>query len=230
MRAVIRTKAAALMYTAVGRLSPTPTVLDIGCGIRPQNFVATRTRICCEPYDEYAARLRANPDLVVIQATWQQAVELFPPDSVDTVLLADVIEHLEKERGAELLAKTVRMARHQVAIFTPLGFMPQEHPDGRDAWGLGGGDWQKHRSGWLPEEFPGWETVVCEHFHERDVHGTVLDPPAGAFWAILHKARPPRSLALTCMQARLRLRWRLSGTRARRLARVVYPDRLYLPV
>ena len=222
-------RASELITEAVSRLTPTPTVLDIGCGIRPQNFVAACTRICCEPYGEYVERLRANPSLVVIQATWQQVVDVFPPESVDTVLLVDVIEHLDKEVGAELLAKTVQIARHQVVVFTPLGFMPQEHPDGKDAWGLGGGDWQRHRSGWLPEDFPGWDVVACEHFHEHDVHGTVLDPPAGAFWAILLKSRPPRSLALEWMQMRLHLRWWLSGTRARRLASRVYPDRLYLP-
>ena len=192
--------ASALMPTAIGRLTPTATVLDIGCGIRPQNFIACHTSICCEPYGEYVDRLRANPALVVIQATWQQAVDLFPADSIDTVVLADVLEHLDKTEGADLLAKTIEIARYQVAVFTPLGFMEQEHPDGRDAWGMGGGEWQTHRSGWLPEDFAGWDTVSSDDFHGSH----------GAFWAIHHKARAPRSVGLAVAQKRLQLGWRLN--------------------
>jgi hypothetical protein len=65
----------------------------------------------------------------------------------------DIIEHLEKDEGMKLLKCTENIARSQVVIFTPYGILPQSHPDGKDAWGLNGCDWQQHKSGWLPEDF-----------------------------------------------------------------------------
>jgi hypothetical protein len=218
-----------LMPSAARRLRASGTVLDIGPGIRPQNVVASRHHVCCEPYDEYAKLLTLSPDLLVLQASWQDAVALFPPQSVDSVVLVDVIEHLERQTGFDPLDRTVAIARHQVAVFTPLGFMPQEHPDGRDAWGLGGGDWQRHRSGWEPRDFAGWSIIACEDFHKTDVHGTALEPPGGAFWAILSKDRQPPDPVLDARQLGLRLRWTLETTPFRSLGRMVFPDRLFHP-
>ncbi len=95
--------------------------------------------ICCEPYVEYAQKiLQKNPktkEFVVLNVGWQQAMDIFPDNSVDTVITMDVIEHLEKSEGLALLKRTVEKARRQVVIFTPLGFMPQEVPEGmKDGW------------------------------------------------------------------------------------------------
>ena len=38
-----------------------------------------------------------------------------------------------------------RIARRQIAIFTPLGFMPQEpEVESSDPWGMHGVEWQRH--------------------------------------------------------------------------------------
>jgi hypothetical protein len=108
-----------------------------------------------------------------------------PPKSVDTIFLLDVIEHVEKEEGLQLLRETEKIARQQIVLFTPLGFMPQEQLDGEDAWNLNGGAWQEHKSGWLPEDFDDtWMIYACKDFHKVDSKGNLLDKPFGAFWAI----------------------------------------------
>lgn len=169
-------------------LLPAHTVLDIGPGIRPQTLVECRVHICVEPFDEYVEILtREHPELVVLNCTWTEAVDLLGEGSVDTVVLMDVIEHLDKEEGRRLLDATVRIARSQVVIQTPLGFMEQGADEERDAWGLGGVDWQVHRCGWEPDEFPGWDIVTCEEFHTHDAYGRALDAPHGAFFAVLTK-------------------------------------------
>jgi hypothetical protein len=66
---------------------------------------------------------------------------------------------------------------------------PQEYDEGEaDAWGMDGGHWQTHRSGWYPAELAqvggGWEAVVVPEFHHADQHGQPLARPFGAFWAI----------------------------------------------
>ncbi len=146
---------------------PVHTVLDIGPGIRPQSLVDSDTHVCFEPYAEYASILSSeHPQLVVVQGTWQDAVQMMPSSSVDTVVLLDVIEHLPKEDGRRLLDATVAIARSQVVVFTPLGFMAQGDLEDKDAWGLDGTDWQVHRSGWSPEDFDGWNVWICNDFTE----------------------------------------------------------------
>lgn len=146
-------------------------LLDIGSGIRPQSFVQCGRQICLEAHGEYCDILRAS-GFDVIQATAPGG--LADLDPVDTVTAFDVIEHLTREDGLLLIAEMTLLARQQVVIFTPLGFMPQDGGVEADAWGYQGQHWQAHRSGWTPEDFPGWRCFVDERFH-----GTF-----GAFFAI----------------------------------------------
>ena len=166
-------------------------LLDVGCGIRPQPYVLPKVHICCEPFGQYLQRLQhtlAGPrdrQYVLLQASWEQAVEQFPARSVDSVFLLDIVEHLQKERSLELLLRTEKLARRQVVVFTTLGFVAQHHPDGKDAWGLDGATWQEHRSGWSPSDFgEGWQVLIAPDFHTHDNLNRPYDVPRGALWAI----------------------------------------------
>ena len=180
-----------LFPKAIEQLQKVDIVLDIGCGIRPQNYICPLVHICCEPFEEYSeilidkANQQTDRHFIVLKTGWEEAIKLFAPKSVDTIFLLDVIEHLEKEKGEELLRLTESIARKQVVIFTPLGYVPQEHPDGIDAWGLNGGAWQEHKSGWLPNDFnDSWDIYACKEFHFIDHNGNPFNNPYGAFWAI----------------------------------------------
>lgn len=175
------------------RVARTDVVLDVGPGIQPQSYFRPRTHICVEAHAPYLERLRADraadPGMVCLRGTWQQVLPHLPDNSVDTAFALDLIEHLEKEDGFALLREMSRVARVQVVIFTPLGMYPQQYGEGdADAWGMDGGHWQTHRSGWLPAELArvgeGWEAVVVPEFHHADQHGQPLEKPFGAFWAI----------------------------------------------
>lgn len=163
-------------------LQPADTVLDIGAGIIPQPYLQARTHIAVDPHRPYLERIRGRGPL--LQATWTDAVACIRPGAVDTIFLLDIIEHLEKDEGERLLPATLALARQQVLVFTPLGFMPQHHPDGIDNWGMDGGVWQEHRSGWLPDDFPDWVTIAVPLFHDRDHRGEALGQTYGAFWAL----------------------------------------------
>ena len=180
-----------LIPTVLRNVENTDIVLDIGCGIMPQNDLRPLVHICCEPFDQYVAHLQKkikneyDRSYVIVKATWAEAVRLFPPKSVDTVFLVDVIEHLEKEEALRLLKATEVLARKQIAVFTPLGFLPQNHSDGKDAWGLDGGAWQEHKSGWQPEEFDdSWDLFATRVFHTADNLVREFETPYGALWAI----------------------------------------------
>ena len=128
---------------------------------------------------------------VYLKSDLEESSQLFPPASIDTALLVDVIEHVEREPGLASLERLKRIVRQQIALFTPIGFMPQEsHADGVDPWGMGGTEWQRHRSGWSPDEFPsddGWTVIACHDFHKVDGYGRPLDKPFGAMWAIWNR-------------------------------------------
>jgi len=181
-----------LESAACSALQKARVVLDIGCGIRPQPYLEADIHICCEPAEMYLDRLMdqtANVSkYVYLQCGINEAVRIFPPQSVDTVFLVDVIEHLDRETGAHALERLSAIARRQIAVFTPLGFMPQHRgPGEKDGWGMDGATWQEHRSGWSPEDFPasdGWQVIACRDFHHTDGFGCPLAAPVGALWAI----------------------------------------------
>ena len=107
--------------------------------------------------------------------------------SVDTIFLLDVIEHIEKEEGKALLQDALRVARVQVVVFTPLGFMPHEAHDTPSDWGdILHGSNQEHLSGWTPQEFPNAMHVICEDYHESR-YGTF-----GGFYSILSPLQEPQ--------------------------------------
>ncbi|WP_113928002.1 hypothetical protein [Bacillus sp. P14.5] len=83
-------------------IKQTDYVIDIGCGIRPQQLIKPKVQVCIEPYAEYIKHLEnilKNPDrtYVMINSTWDILNQL-PSNSADTILFTDVIEHLEKKR------------------------------------------------------------------------------------------------------------------------------------
>lgn len=152
-------------------------VVDIGPGIKPQKLVNADELRLVEPHFEYVAILENN-GFTTYQMTGLEYLK--NSSKVDTVTMLDVIEHMEKEEAKEVIALAKEKA-DQVIIFTPIGFMKQTYKKGeRDAWGLNGAEWQTHKSGWMPEEFPDWSVSVSPNFHgER----------GGAFMAIWKKSK-----------------------------------------
>jgi len=184
-----------MLSAAVELMRPAEVVLDIGCAFRPQQYIEARTHICCEPYKEYMDRLQletaGESKYVYLNTDFTGAIKLFPEKSVDTIFMVDVIEHIDREIGQAGLERLKQIARSQVIIFTPLGYMGQDPcEEGIDPWGMGGVEWQKHRSGWLDSDFPwaeGWSTVACRDFHRVDGYDNSLQTPVGAFWAIWNR-------------------------------------------
>ncbi|QIA04647.1 methyltransferase domain-containing protein [Pseudomonas fluorescens] len=173
---------------AAGFIKSVSTVLDIGCGIRPQQYITPELLICVEPHLEYVEVLKTSlkdANAVIIPLDASKALAGMPDRSIDSIFLIDVIEHMDKDVGAQVLLECQRVARQQVIIFTPLGFMPQEiHAGDVDGWNLHGGEWQDHKSGWYPEEFAGWDVIACKHLHLRDYLGQDITPPYGGFYAV----------------------------------------------
>lgn len=168
----------------------TEVVVDIGCGIAPMNYFRPKLHLMVEPWKEYsdilAYRHSGDKSVIIIRTGALEALRQLADNSVDSIFLLDVIEHLEKEVGRQVIIESERVAREQIVIFTPLGFMPQHMESSQaDGWGLGGSTVQEHRSGWEPEDFSAaWSFYICKDFHSVDFKGERLDQTYGAFYAV----------------------------------------------
>lgn len=72
----------------------------------------------------------------------------------DFIICSDGIEHLPLLKARVMISLMERYAEKQI-IFTPLGsymVTKDEHPD-------------SHQSGWQPEYFDGWASIVLKNFH-----------------------------------------------------------------
>ena len=127
-----------------------PTVFDIGAGVRPMTWYKPRRHVCVEPYGPYADVLKAH-GYEVWPVTALTALYNLKAEPV-AIYLLDVIEHMERDEALRVLELAQEIA-DEIVVYTPLGFLPQT----TDEWGYGGDDWQTHRSGWSPADFPGWE-------------------------------------------------------------------------
>lgn len=156
------------------RLPKTKRIVDVGCGIRPCPAFRCEEHICIEPHDEYVDHLREwkpeGVDTVTIINGDADCLAGQPREDT-TVMLLDVIEHMERADG-ERIRDLLEEFEHAV-VFTPLGWCEQggENPD---AWGLNGGHWQMHRSAWMPEDFKAWRVHVWNPWHLNNGAGAIL--------------------------------------------------------
>lgn len=181
---------------ATALIKPAGSVLDIGCGLRPQSIIPTpNVLVCVEAHGEYVTELRrrfAGTTTLIIQDRVPECLAVLPDGCIDTIFMLDFIEHLDREAGRKTLSECERIARRQVVVFTPLGFMPQDETGETDGWGFHGNFWQTHRSGWTPDDFDErWHVIACHDFHRINGKGERLPEPFGALWAVLNLADAP---------------------------------------
>lgn len=143
------------------------SVLDVGCGVG-----TTLKEFCCpvkigvDAHRPYLENAKQGESFIRLNFTAERLSELFLPKSVDSVTLIDVIEHLEKEVGLDVLRQVEEIAAQKVIVFTPKGFFQQKE---FDHYGLGGESYQRHRSGWEVEDFQrlGYNIVIFSKFHDQ---------------------------------------------------------------
>lgn len=143
------------------------TVLDVGCGVG-----TTLIEFCCpikigvDAYRPYLEKARSSDLIIPLHLAAERLSEIFLSKSFDSVTLIDVIEHLEKEVGFEVLRQAEEIASKKVIVFTPRGFFQQKEVD---HYNLGGESYQRHRSGWEVEDFitRGYNMIIFNKFHDQ---------------------------------------------------------------
>lgn len=140
------------------------SVLDVGTGLmRSLKQSPCAVKIGLDAYRPYLER-RKDPDAVPINASALEVERLFLPRSLHLVTLIDVLEHFAPDDAGEVLRQAEAVASRRVVIFTPRGLFPQEG----DALGMGGEEFQRHRSTWEPEDLTarGYRVAILSRFHD----------------------------------------------------------------
>jgi len=132
-----------LNYCLQKELSDCETILDIGCGpSSPLQYCSNiKYSVGVEPFKPYLEESKKKK--IHTKYLNKKIEELdFPANSFDAVIMIEVLEHLPKKVGREILKKAEKWARKKVIISTPNGFLPGEDSN----------PFQSHRSGWKIEE------------------------------------------------------------------------------
>lgn len=129
--------------------------LDMGCGTdsvlrtyRPRlrtigvdaDAITLERARAAGTHDEYVLANVLDDDLSVKLARMGHR-------SVDLIVIIDVVEHLPKRAGFELLEKCELMTGKFIVVQTPNGFLEQGPEFGNP--------YQRHLSGWFPQDFRG---------------------------------------------------------------------------
>lgn len=159
------------------RLEPVESLVDLGCGARPQTTLRAPRIV---NVDVWRAYLDAAPPPRVL-ADLRQPLP-FRDGAFDVAWCSDVLEHLDRVAGYRLVREAQRVSRRGVVVRTPLGWQAQA---AHDAWGLGECQHQEHRSGWWPRDLPGERWVI--EGRSKDTNGWYHR----GWWAVWVPASPP---------------------------------------
>ena len=125
-------------------LSNCNTVLDLGCGCNsPIQYCGIFFSVGVElfgPYLQESKKKRIHNQYIKADI---KKIE-FKPKSFDAILYSEVLEHLTKEEGYELIKKMEKWAKKKIIITTPNEYLWQNGYDNNPL--------QEHKSGWSVEE------------------------------------------------------------------------------
>jgi len=129
-------------------LEDSNSVLDLGCGknsplaLISDRFYSVGVELF-RPYLCQSKRNKIHDDYVLGDI----ALVSFREKSFDSVLLLDVLEHLDKQKGGRLLSAIEKVAKKKVIITTPTHFLHQSAYDQNPL--------QTHISAWTVDELRG---------------------------------------------------------------------------
>ena len=140
------------------------TLLSLCAGVGYElNGIGCKKIVAVDIYQPHLDKLKEDyPGVETVCSDILDYLKLLPNDSFDVISLIDAIEHLTKKRGLQVLEECNRVAKREILIFTPKGFVRNEP---HSAWGIEGNDkYQEHKSGWEPEELAkfGYEVIKSE--------------------------------------------------------------------
>lgn len=134
-----------LVYELKEELKDCSSVLDLGCGnCSPiqhcQNIQHSVGVEAFGPYLEESRKQKIHSEYLQKEINSLD----FAKNSFDAVIMIEVLEHLPKEMGKNILKKAEKWAKKKIILSTPNGYFPMDEVDGNS--------FQRHLSGWDAKE------------------------------------------------------------------------------
>jgi len=127
------------------------TVLDIGCGNKEYS-----NSLNCKRVITIDAWKKVKPDILIDLEVRDIP---FTENSFDVILLLDFIEHLDKERGKEIIEQA-RTIANKILLLTPLWWQDNAvNVENPELWCYGN-KYDYHKSLWTLEDFSGWNRAT----------------------------------------------------------------------
>jgi len=139
--------------------------LDVGCGRGAFEVIQSFYSVGCDIDHSYLIKARKKgyyDNLVRCDARQLP----FKPKSFDIAICVEVIEHLDKAGGIELLRQMEEIASRQVIITTPWGYYPMKEREDNP--------YLFHLSGWLPQEFQEMRYKTYPFYYSRYPRGSEI--------------------------------------------------------
>jgi hypothetical protein len=159
--------------------------LDVGCGEYSQlsMFRPKVTTVGIDAFPEAIEKSRASRmhDHYIVADILKDDLDVvlasFDGRKFDLVTLYDVIEHLPKRLGFELLERCEQLTAKYVLLQTPNGFLEQGPEFGNN--------YQRHLSGWFPHDLEGLGYKVYGATGTKYLRGYAAGPKYSFFgWMI----------------------------------------------
>lgn len=133
-----------LVFCLNKALKDCDSVLDLGCGQdSPIKYCHVSYSVGVDAFEAYIRKSKKNK--VHNKYLNKRIEELdFPENSFDAVILIEVLEHLSKKSGGELLKKAHRWATKKIVVSTPNGYLASGSVDDNP--------FQSHVSGYTVKE------------------------------------------------------------------------------
>ena len=132
-------------------ISDTDIILDIGCGNKDKTQMFKKGNVVSlDAWDE------VNPDVCLDVSKEKLPYE---DNSFDIIMMIDFIEHIEKDRGLELIEECKKIVRKKIILLTPLFWTDNAVNVNNPSLWCYGNDFDYHKSLWSAEDFVGWERI-----------------------------------------------------------------------
>lgn len=182
------------------------SVLDVGCGCSMNmRWLGIKHPVGIEGHQVSVEKARQkNTHDEVVCGDVRKLDEHFQPGQFDAVIALDVIEHLPKADGFQMIEQMEKIARHKVIFLTPSGFLPQHSFDNNDL--------QEHLSGWEASEMEQRGYKVVGLLGPKNLRGEMhaLKGRPKVFWGLISllgdifctRRQPAKSAAILCIKTK----------------------------
>lgn len=131
--------------------NPTWNILDIGCGDKSKHSKLNyKTIVGIDNWEAFKPEFLWDLNNTPLP---------FADNSFDSILLLDIIEHLDKEYGLKLLQELKRITKRYIVILTPLFWTENQESVNDPNSPYHKNPYNSHRSLWSAEDFPDWKQL-----------------------------------------------------------------------